>query len=207
MYDALSRYSSVTPIYVRNHLRWEDAELFWLKSYHRGIKSSKLEALKIFDLPMRDLYDRHWSITGIKVPGSRSSDESMYLPGRNIILLAKAACHAAMMGAAVIEIGVLKSNPFSDSSKAFFKKMSEVLSLGLGKPIKIVTPFQTMRKEDVILLGLKSSLALEQTFSCVNPKNFDHCGECNKCIERKKAFFSAGIFDKTKYRKEGILAS
>ena len=202
MWDALSRYDAVMPLYIRNHLRWEEAEIFWLKTFHRGIKSHKLKPLKIVDLPMRDTYDRHWSITGIKVPGPASKDESMYLPGRNILFLSKAACVAALNEISSIEIGVLKGNPFKDSSKAFLSKIEDVLSLGLDEPIAVKAPFQKMKKEEVLLLG--KHLPLELTFSCVNPKGFEHCGDCNKCTERKKAFFAAGIFDKTRYKKSGV---
>ena len=59
-----------------------------------------------------------------------------------------------------------------------------------------------MRKEEVILKG--KTLPLEFTFSCINPKGYEHCGDCNKCLERKKAFFTVGVFDKTKYKKAGI---
>ena len=118
--DALSRYESVTPVYVQNHLRWEDVELFWLKKFLRNIKSTKLKPLKVIDLTMRDLYDGHWSLTGTHVPGPGSKDDAVYLPGRNIALLSKAAIFAALNGICFIEIGVLGGNPFSDSSKSFF---------------------------------------------------------------------------------------
>lgn len=200
--DALGRYESVTPLYIRNGLRWEEAELFWLKSFYRELRSDKLEPLKISDLPMKDLYTGHWSVTGVKVPGIKSRDESVYLPGRNIAFLSKAGCFAAIQGIEVIEIGVLKGNPFSDSTKPFFRKMSELLALGLGRPVAVKAPFQDMKKEEVIVLGKK--LPLEMTFSCINPRGFEHCGDCNKCTERKKAFFRAGVFDKTRYKKSGI---
>ena len=200
--EALGRYDHVTPVYIRNHLRWEDTEIFCLKNFIRGLKQNNLRPLALLDLTMRDLYETHWSITGIKIPSGKSQDDSVYLPGRNIIFLSKAACFAAIKGIPVIEIGVLRGNPFTDSTKIFFKKMSEVLSLGLNTPIEVKAPFQTMKKEEVIALGKK--LPLESTFSCLNPKGFEHCGECNKCIERKKAFFASGIFDKTRYKKIGI---
>ncbi len=202
VHDALSRYEEVTPIYVRNHLRWEDTEIFWLKNFLRGFKQAHLKPLKIMDVSLRDLYENHWSITGIKIPGAHSKDESVYLPGRNIIFLSKAACFAAIKDIDSIEIGVLRGNPFPDSSKAFFKKMSEVLSIGLKKEITIKAPFQKLKKEDVIVMG--KGLTLELTFSCLNPKGYEHCGDCNKCTERKKAFFAAGVFDKTRYKKAGI---
>ena len=200
--EALARYHRVTPVYVRNHLRWEDAELFSLKNFLRNLKQNNLRPLKIFELSLRDLYENHWSITGTKIPGASSRDESVYLPGRNIIFLSKASAFAAMHDIPIIEIGILKSNPFPDSSKTFLKKISSVLSLGLGKSIEVRAPFQKLHKEDVIVLGKK--LPLEMTFSCINPKGYEHCGECNKCTERKKAFFAAGTFDKTKYKKHGI---
>ena len=200
--DALNRYDAVTPLYVRNHLWWEETELFWLKNFLRGLKSERLGPLKILDLPLRDIYEGHWSLSGAKVPGSKSPDAAVYLPGRNILFLSKAACYAARQGIVDIEIGVLKNNPFSDGSKAFFKKFSSVLSLGLGREIAVHAPFQKLEKQDVILMGKK--LTLEHTFSCLNPKGHEHCGDCNKCTERKKAFFAAGVFDKTKYKKAGI---
>ncbi len=200
--DALGRYDDVTPVYVRNHLRWEDVEVFCLKNFVRHLKHGNLKPLKLLELPNRDLYEGHWSITGMKVPGANSRDESMYLPGRNILLLSKAAVFAATKNITHIEIGVLRGNPFSDATKPFFRKIASVFSTGLGKEIHIEAPFQKMQKEDVIVLGKK--LPLEMTFSCVNPKGFEHCGECNKCLERKKAFFAAGVFDKTKYKKPGL---
>ncbi|HXV19048.1 MAG TPA: 7-cyano-7-deazaguanine synthase, partial [Candidatus Omnitrophota bacterium] len=116
--------------------------------------------------------------------------------------LSKAAIFAAIHEIPVIEIGILKGNPFSDSSKAFLSKMSGVLSTGLSYEVEFKAPFQKYRKEDVIEIGKK--LPLECTFSCINPKGYEHCGECNKCVERKKAFFSVGMTDKTKYKKEGL---
>ena len=109
---------------------------------------------------------------------------------------------AALQDISAIEIGVLKGNPFPDSSKVFFKKMSYVLSVGLGREITVLAPFGKLRKEDVIVKGRK--LPLELSFSCMNPKGYEHCGDCNKCTERKKAFFAAGVFDKTKYKKAGV---
>ena len=202
LWDAASRYESVTPVYVQNHLRWEYAELFCLKNFLRHLKSDKLKTLKVIDLPINDLYGTHWSITGTKVPGANSKDEDVYLPGRNIALLAKVAIFAALQDIPSIELGVLKSNPFSDGSKAFFAKISEVLSLGLNKEITVTAPFLKYRKEEVIMMGKR--IPLEFTFSCINPKGYEHCGECNKCVERKKGFFAVGVFDKTKYKKMGI---
>ena len=200
--EALERYDSVTPVYVRNHLRWEKTELVRLRQFLKAIACHRLKALQVLDLPMKDVYARHWGMTGAGVPGFKSSDSAVYIPGRNIILLSKAACFAALHGIPVIEIGVLAANPFPDGSPAFFRKMSAVLSEGLGKNIEVRAPFRGLKKEALILRGRKLPLWL--TFSCIRPRKGVHCGECNKCAERKKAFFAAGVADKTKYVKAGL---
>ena len=33
LFDCLNRYESVTPMYIQNHLRWEEVEIFWLKKF------------------------------------------------------------------------------------------------------------------------------------------------------------------------------
>jgi 7-cyano-7-deazaguanine synthase len=202
LWDALNRYDSVTPVYIQSRLRWEYAEIFCLKSFLRNLKSEKLKSLEVLDLVMSDLYAKHWSVTGAKVPGSKSKDREVYLPGRNIVLLSKTAVYASLHDIASIEIGVLKGNPFSDSTKLFFGKISAVLSSGLGKEMSVHAPFLKFKKEHVVLMGKR--LPLELTFSCINPKGYEHCGDCNKCVERKKAFFAVGLLDKTKYKKQGI---
>lgn len=200
--DALGRYEQVTPVYIKNGLRWEETEIFHLKNYVRSIRNPRLLPLKILESTMRDLYEGHWSLTGTKVPGANSRDSSVYLAGRNVVFLTKAGVFAAQNHIGVIEIGVLRGNPFPDSTKVFLKKMADVLEMALSHPIQILAPLAKFKKDDVIAMGKK--LPLEFTFSCINPKGFEHCGECNKCMERKKAFFAAGIFDKTKYKKSGI---
>src|SRR5688572_27020697 len=88
--DAASRAGAVYPLYVKNHLRWEEAEVFWLKQFLRNLRMDNVQPLTILDLTMKDLYEQHWSVTGTRVPGSRTPDESVYLPGRNLVFLSKA---------------------------------------------------------------------------------------------------------------------
>src|SRR5688500_18094504 len=102
--SAAGRYDEVLPIYIRNHLRWEEAEIFWLKQFLRNLRVENVKPLTILDLTMKDLYEQHWSVTGTRVPGTKSPDESVYLPGRNVVFLAKAACFAVLKGIPVIEI-------------------------------------------------------------------------------------------------------
>jgi 7-cyano-7-deazaguanine synthase len=151
---------------------------------------------------MSEVYHNHWSTTGKAIPGAHSPDEAVYLPGRNLILLSLAASYAAVSGASAIEIGILKTNPFADSTPEFLNSLTSAVRKGLAKKIEINAPFRKFLKPQVILRG--KGLSLELTFSCIDPKGKKHCGRCNKCVERKMAFLEAGIADKTIYLFKGI---
>ena len=78
---------------------------------------------------------------------------------------------------------------FPDATPEFFDVMSRAMSLGLGRPLDVVAPLASMRKEDVIRLGRSMGVPLELTLSCMNPQVGDSpCGQCSKCRERDQAF-------------------
>jgi 7-cyano-7-deazaguanine synthase len=53
-------------------------------------------------------------------------------------------------------------------------------------------------KTEVLRRG--RTLPLKHTFSCIQPDDGKHCGACNKCFERRRAFAAAGIEDPTEYQ-------
>ena len=68
---------------------------------------------------------------------------------------------------------------------------------GLGHTLEVVVPFAELTKSAVLELG--RGLALERTFSCIDPQEGRHCGHCNKCAERRRAFSALRIDDVTEY--------
>jgi 7-cyano-7-deazaguanine synthase len=195
--DMLRRGLTVQPLYVRSGLRWEKDEIAVLKKFLKALRSKRLRSLAIIDVPMADLYGRHWSTGGRGTPGLRAGDESVYLPGRNIALLSKAAVFCAMRGIPVLAIGVLNLNPFPDGKPGFFRVLGTALGLGLDAPIRIETPYRALAKDEVIRRG--RDLPLDLTLSCARPKQGGHCGLCVKCAERLHAFRRAGVRDRTRY--------
>jgi 7-cyano-7-deazaguanine synthase len=148
---------------------------------------------------MTDVYPAtHWAVRG-EAPAFDTPDEAVYLDGRNIVLLSKAAIFAARTGIARLMIGPLSGNPFPDATPAFFEQMARGLSLGLAAPITIEAPFSTMTKAEVIVLGRGLGVPLELTLSCMQPRDGRHCGRCSKCRERRDAFLAAGIPDPAAY--------
>ena len=182
--ETLRRGHTVHPLFVRCGLSWERVELYWLRRFLKAVRSPRLKPLTIVDVPVRDLYGPHWSTTGRDVPGYSSRNETVYLPGRNILLLSKAGIFCAFKGVHVLLMGLLKGNPFADSTPAFLRSMERTLRVGLGFSISIRVPFRGLTKAQV--LTRSTGLPLHLTFSCIGPRGLQPCGHCNKCAERNK---------------------
>ena len=194
----LARRQRVLPIYVRNGLRWEAAELYWLRRFLSSIPRRSIAPLVVLDLPMQDVYQHHWSIGGRlagRVPGRRSDDREVYLPGRNIILLTKAVLLCQQAHIHRIALAPLGHNPFPDSRPAFFRQMERTFAAGIRWHGRILAPYRALTKPQVIRKGLSLGLPLHLTFSCLQPRGRHPCGRCNKCEERRRAFRAAGLTD------------
>jgi len=194
-----SAHEAVHPLYIRAGLAWEEAELYALRRFLRALRLRTTRPLKILDLAAGDLYGPHWSVNGKKVPDYDAEDESVYLPGRNILLLTKSAVFCALHQIPTLALAPLQHNPFPDSQPEFFREMERALARGLNFPIRIDMPFSGLSKRDVIFRG--RHLPLEVTLSCIDPKGRAHCGTCVKCAERQRAFRAARVKDRTRYRK------
>ena len=189
----------VVPIYVSVGLAWEQEELAMLDRLLATAPFRDVQPVQALRFDMRDIYPpSHWAIRG-EPPGFDTPDEDVYLEGRNIVLLTKAAIFAARATLATIFIGPLAGNPFPDATPAFFETMSRALSIGLAGDIDIATPLARMHKAEVIALGRSLGVPLELTLSCMQPRSGVHCARCSKCRERKNAFLEAGGTDPTLY--------
>jgi len=194
----LRRRTRLVPLYVRFGLAWEATELYWLRRLLASLRSPRLAPLQVVDLPITSFYGAaHWSVTGRGVPGARTHDRRVYLPGRNLLLVSAAALVCASRRLSTIALGILKGNPFGDATPGFFAGMASALSQALGRPIRILAPIRRMSK--VQLIRSTPGVALHLTFSCIRPRGRRHCGRCNKCAERKRAFRLAGLADPTRY--------
>jgi 7-cyano-7-deazaguanine synthase len=191
----------VRPFYVRSGLFWQEAELAAAGRFLGRIRESlsAVEPLVVLDLPLADLYDGHWSLTGMSTPDAASSDDAVYLPGRNALLLLKASLWCQLHGIGQLAIGVLGTNPFADATAGFFDAFEAVVNQSSGSRLTIVRPLAGLTKCQVMQRGC--GLPLELTFSCIAPVSGLHCGRCNKCAERQAAFRMVDWPDPTPYAR------
>jgi len=197
----LQQGHEVQPFYVRSHLAWERVELEQLQVFLHAVATPALRRLVVLDLPIDDVYGDHWSTTGRGAPGLASPDSAVYLPGRNVLLAVKAALWCQLHGIDELALATLAGNPFADATAEFFGRLEEVLGMAVERPIRIVRPFAAMDKLAVMLLGRQMPVGL--TFSCIAPVGKLHCGRCNKCAERHRAFALVGDEDPTPYAQPG----
>jgi 7-cyano-7-deazaguanine synthase len=200
MLDELCRVNErVLPVYVRAGLHWESGELGALERFLEATPDMRREALRVIELPVGDLYGMHWSVSGQGIPGYDGAIDSNYLPGRNLLLLAKMAVLCALTGADRIAMAPLADNPFPDGTPEFFRDFAVAAGRALATRLTIEVPFRSLDKAEVIRRG--RHLPLELTLSCIRPIDGGHCGDCTKCAERRAAFRASGVADRTTYAR------
>ncbi len=200
----LREQHEVQPFYIQTGLHWQSGELPSLRRFLDAIASPLLRPLKVLDLPLADVYESHWSVSGNAIPDADSPDEAVFLPGRNALLLIKAAVWCQLHGISRLALAPLGTSPFEDAGQAFLQEFQAALNRGAAHSLELWLPFAEMNKRQV--MSLAGDLPLELTFSCIAPQNGLHCGHCNKCAERKKAFADMGMVDRTVYASAEPLA-
>ena len=186
--DLLERGYEVHPFYVSSGFYWEEAELSWLRRFLKAMKCRELKPLTVAETPMRWIMGGHWSLTGKGVPSSRAAWDSVYLPGRNLLLLSQAGVYAATHDIPLVVLGVLRGNPFADSKPRFLKDMQSAINDALRSRLKVSAPYSKLGKAQVARLAarLTKPFPSDLTFSFLRPLRRNACGKCSKCAERKE---------------------
>jgi len=199
-----ARNGPVQPLYVSVGLAWEATEREVAARLLASLPAEHIRPLASLRVDMTDVYPpTHWAIRG-EAPAFDTPDEDVYLEGRNVILLSKAAVFMARARIEQVWIGPLAGNPFPDATAEFFSAFAGALSIGVAAPIDVVAPFAALHKADVIRRGRDLGVALELTLSCMQPRRGLHCGRCSKCRERRDGFREDGSPDPTRYRDRPV---
>jgi len=160
-------------------------------------------ASKIIDLSdLREIFGGVTSLCNTDIPLTSEFSQPIIVPFRNAIFLSTAVSYAVSVGANKIFYGAQGSDePFyPDCRREFYQAFEKAARLGTGQEITIQAPFSGMRKSDVIKKGIKLGVPFELTWSCYLDGD-RHCGRCESCVNRKKAFLEAGVQDPAEYEK------
>jgi 7-cyano-7-deazaguanine synthase len=150
---------------------------------------------------LKDLYGP--GVTALldrKMPMPGRFEQSVIVPFRNGILLSIAAGYAAAIGADAVFYGAQGDDArfYPDCRQEFVSAISRAISSGTGSKLIVRNPLGKKTKADVVKLAVELGVPLELTWSCyLNMRK--HCGRCESCRNRKRAFKEAGIEDPTDY--------
>jgi len=130
-----------------------------------------------------------------------TSDVSVIVPNRNMIMLSLATALAFETGSQYIAIGVNASDyeVFPDCRKKFLSAVQKCITIGTGADISVLAPLLHMSKTDIVKAGSKLGVDFSITHTCYNGKKF--CGTCLSCLVRQEAFKKAGIQDPLNKKK------
>ena len=84
-----------------------------------------------------------------------------------------------------------------DREFGYSKRFRANANEAVGGRVRVLRPYARLHKGEVMQRG--RGLPLELTYSCIRPVRGRHCGRCNKCAERQRAFAEAGMPDPTPY--------
>jgi 7-cyano-7-deazaguanine synthase len=166
--------------------------------------AAKLGApIKVIDLStLKEVFGEVTSLCNPDIPMTPSFSQPIIVPFRNAIFLSVAVSYAASIGANKIFYGAQGSDePFyPDCRREFYKAFETAACLGTGTEIAIEAPFSGKPKSETIKVGAELGVPFELTWSCYF-NGLKHCGKCESCVNRKRAFNEAGVSDPTEYEE------
>ena len=131
---------------------------------------------------------------------SSESASSVWVPARNTVFTSIALTYAESIGAEIIIVGWNgeEGSTFPDNSKKYMEKFNELIDVGSPDKIKIEAPAIDLNKEEIIELGVKVGAPMELSYSCYKGGD-KHCGVCESCMRRRRAFENLNVKDLTEY--------
>ena len=124
-----------------------------------------------------------------------------YVPFRNAHFLSAAVSWAEVLGAKTVFMGAVEqdSSGYPDCRPAYYAAFNELIRIGTKEgEITVVTPLITLRKHEIVRLGVELGAPLHVSWSCYSGEE-EACGVCESCDLRLRAFTAAGVSDPIPY--------
>lgn len=183
-------------------------------------KVLKAKDHKIVDISfMKTLYGASNALTDSRQRLPEDFTQNLVVPVRNAVFITIATAWAMSINARVVAYGAHTGDMnYPDCRPEFVSAMSNALNTaesdgiasGMRQEVTVMSPATAgLDKPALLKMGYKIlGDRLFQTWSCYSDgaragKGFLHCGRCESCINRKNAFTTARIEDKTQYATKG----
>lgn len=141
---------------------------------------------------------------------TKETANQVWVPARNILFISVASAFADSYKEPVhILFGANKeeASTFPDNTPEFVERMNDAINLGCLNEVSVLAPFNTQVKREIIEFLIEKEAKFEYMSSCYQVKKWTkegypiHCGICESCQRKKRAFQESGFSDPTFYKK------
>lgn len=174
-------------------------------------RALKAKDHKIIDIGfMKSLYGKSNALTDKSQKLPADFAQSLVVPIRNAIFITIASAWAMSIDARVVAYGAHTGDipHYADCRPEFAQAIGRALNLadadgiwqGRRHEIEVISPAVRGLDKPALLRHGYAILGdgLSKTWSCYSGGK-NHCGRCESCINRKRAFIDAQIDDRTRY--------
>ena len=175
---ALIRERSASSALARRFgLAWREVRLPWLHDAALSAGSALVPGGG--DIPQRSL----------AAPGDPASARAVWVPARNVVLIATAAAMAEAAGADAVLTGFNREEAatFPDNSRAFAAAMTAVLRLGTRNAVRVESPTLPFDKAEIVQRAATLGLGPGEFWSCYEERS-EPCGTCESCVRSRRAW-------------------
>ena len=118
----------------------------------------------------------------------QESAEAVWVPGRNLVLIAIGAAWAEKLGAGRLVTGfnAEEAATFPDNSREFVEVAGKALGYSSNGRVKLLAPLAGLDKSGIVKLGRCLGVPLELAWSCYRGGETP-CGRCESCQRRAAA--------------------
>jgi 7-cyano-7-deazaguanine synthase len=140
----------------------------------------------------RQLLPAAFSAGGAAVPEpeepGQASAAAVWVPGRNLAMIAIAAAWAEKLGAGEVVTGfnLEEAASFPDNSAEFVAAANRALEFSSGGKVSVNAPLSGMTKAAIVKLGRELGAPLALAWSCYRGGT-EPCGRCESCQRRAAA--------------------
>ena len=139
--------------------------------------------------------------TDSTITENATSDDEIYVPYRNTVLISAAVAWAEVISADYIYTGS-ECGPWicPDNSPEYYAAFNNLISIStkLNPKIQVCAPLNYSDKTNNVSLGLKYGIPFDHTWTCI-ARGDCACGKCQPCRTRLEAFRALGVDDPLRY--------
>lgn len=170
---------------------------------HYGIRH---HVARLDEQPPSMLTDVTAQIPDVSYEDLPAGQSPTYVPFRNGQMLSRIAAIASASISkdddAVIYFGAHAEDAarwaYPDCTPEFIGAMANAIYIGTYLKVRLIAPFMSNTKAQIITAGTSFGVPYELTWSCYKGETL-HCGVCPTCRSRRDAFTQAGVADPTIY--------